>query len=58
MALGVGETMRGMLTGVEPWDPLTFVATVLVLPAVTTTACYVPARRAASANPLEALCGE
>jgi hypothetical protein len=58
IALGVGRTMREMLTGVSPRDPLTFVATIVLLSIVTLLACYVPARRAARANPLDALRGD
>jgi putative ABC transport system permease protein len=58
IALGVSRTMRGMLTGVGPNDPLTFVATAIALAVVTLVACYIPARRAALTNPLDALRGE
>ena len=58
IALGVTRTMRGMLTGVEPADPLTFIGAALLLTAVTLLACYIPARRATGANPLDALRGE
>jgi predicted permease len=58
MALGVSLTMQGMLTGVAPGDPLTFAATAVLLSAVALLACYIPARRAAKTNPLEALRGE
>ncbi|MEO7275343.1 MAG: FtsX-like permease family protein, partial [Vicinamibacterales bacterium] len=58
IALGVTRTMRGMLTGVGPGDPLTFVGAALLLTAVTLLACYLPARRATAADPLTALRGE
>jgi putative ABC transport system permease protein len=58
IALVVSRSMRGMLTDIGPNDPLTFAATPFVLAIVTLLACYIPARRAARANPLDALRGE
>jgi putative ABC transport system permease protein len=58
IALVVSRSMRGMLTGVGPNDPVTFAATPVVLAVVALLACYIPARRAARANPLDALRGE
>jgi len=40
---------------VPPTDPATFGAVALVLLAVATAACLVPARRAATINPMIAL---
>lgn len=53
-AAGVGA-LRSLLFGVEPLDPLTFVAVVGTVPIVALAACYVPARRASSIEPLDAL---
>ena len=47
--------MSALLYGVSPLDPLTFVAVILVLGAVTAAASYLPARRAARMDPLQAL---
>ncbi len=60
IAAGIALTrlMTTMLYGVSATDPLTFsgVATILMLVAV--AACYLPARRAARANPMDALRSE
>jgi hypothetical protein len=43
------------LQGVYIWDPLTYVATAFGIGVVILVACYVPARRAARIDPMEAL---
>jgi macrolide transport system ATP-binding/permease protein len=50
--------LRSMLFGVSPWDRGTMLAVVCVLAAATLLASYLPARRAASINPTEALRAE
>jgi ABC-type lipoprotein release transport system permease subunit len=40
---------------VKPLDPATFAVVALVIAAVAITACYVPARRATTTDPLAAL---
>jgi putative ABC transport system permease protein len=54
-ALGTGRLLRGMLYHVQPTDVRTFalVASVLLVSGI--VAAYVPARRAASVDPLSAL---
>jgi len=49
------HALRHMLHGVTPLDPLTFVAATLIAAALSTLACYAPARRAASISPSELL---
>jgi predicted permease len=54
-ALLVTSLISTLLFGVEPTDLATYVGVVVVLAAVALLACYVPARRAASVDPLIAL---
>ena len=54
-ALMLTRVMRRLLFGVEPTDPLTFVCVSVLLLGVTLLACWLPARRAAKVDPMEAL---
>jgi putative ABC transport system permease protein len=54
-ALALTRLLRTMLFGIEPSDPLTFVAVSLILLAVALLACVIPAHRAAKVDPLVAL---
>ena len=61
VAIGIGgailltRTLRSFLFGLSPTDPLTFAGVALALILVALLACYVPARRAAQVDPIEAL---
>jgi putative ABC transport system permease protein len=54
-ALIVSHLMTGLLYGVSPSDPLTFVGLTIVLTAVALAASYIPARRAMRVDPIIAL---
>ncbi len=54
-ALAFARVLSGLLYGVRPTDPLTFLAVALGLSAVAAAACFLPARRATSADPMHAL---
>jgi predicted permease len=57
-ALALSRTLRSFLFEVSPQDPLTLCAVPLLMAAVTLTAAWVPARRAAAVDPMVALRGE
>jgi putative ABC transport system permease protein len=54
-ALALTQLMKTMLFGVAATDALTMAAVSLTLIAVTLLACYIPARRAMSVDPVIAL---
>jgi ABC-type antimicrobial peptide transport system permease subunit len=57
-AWAVSRLLQSQLFGLTGTDPLTYVASALLLLLAALLACYVPARRAASINPTEALRSE
>ena len=54
-AIGLTHLVKSMLYGVTPNDPTTLAAGVALLLAVALVATWIPARRAASVQPMEAL---
>jgi predicted permease len=57
-AIGLGRLLEGLLYGVKSTDPLTSAAVVAVALVTAALACYLPARRAASVDPMFALRSE
>ena len=57
-ALALTRSLKSLLFGIKPNDPLTFALAFLVLTAVAVAACYLPARRAMSMNPVSVLRSE
>ena len=55
LAAALTPLLSGMLFGVRPSDPLTYVFIALVLGAVGVAACYFPAQRATKVDPMIAL---
>ena len=64
VAIGIGtaaavtQLMKSLLFNVSPLDPVTYITVPLVLAAAAAFASYLPARRAAAVNPVEALRAE
>lgn len=56
-ALVLTRVLRGLLFGVGPTDPVTYVMAVPLFLVIALAACWVPARRAAGLPPIEALRG-
>ncbi len=54
-ALFLGRSLSTLLYGVEPGDPWTLAAVIVVLFATAGFACWLPARRAANVDPMAAL---
>ncbi len=57
-AFGVTRYLKSILFDVQPSDPITFAAAGTLLLGVALLACYLPARRAATVDPLNALRAE
>jgi predicted permease len=55
VALGLMRVLVSLLFDVRAYDPLTYTAVTLLLTAVALLACYIPARRAMSVDPMVAL---
>ena len=54
-AVGAATLMRKMLYGTQTWDVPTLVGVAVVLTVAALVASFIPARRAASVDPVEAL---
>jgi hypothetical protein len=52
------QVMRSLLFGISPLDPITYVTVPVVLVGAALTASYLPARRAANIDPIQALRSE
>jgi predicted permease len=57
-AVAMATSMRALLFNTAPWDAGTLVAVAVLLGGSALVASYIPARRAASVNPIEALRSE
>ena len=57
-AVAGGRVIASLLYDVSPRDPVVFAATSITLLAIALAACWIPARRAASVDPLIALRGD
>lgn len=55
LAIGLTSLVRSGLHGINPMDPMSIIATVVVLALTSLLAGYVPARRAVKIDPMEAL---
>lgn len=57
-AVGVTHTMTSLLFGISPLDPPTYIAVIGLLLSAAAMAAYLPARRAAAVDPVQALRAE
>ncbi len=55
VALALVRGMRSVFYGIEPHDPITIIGTVVIMVTVAAMAAWIPARRAAKVDPMEAL---
>jgi predicted permease len=54
-AIVLTKSLTVVLRNISPTDPVVYIAITVFLAAVTLLACYIPARRAAKTDPMEAL---
>ena len=57
-AAAVMHLMKSLLFGISPLDPFTYITVPLILAISAALASYLPARRAAAVDPVEALRAE
>jgi len=55
VALALVRVARSFFYGIEPHDPITIIGTVVIMVTVTAMAAWIPARRAAKIDPMDAL---
>jgi len=55
LSLGVGFGLESLLIGITPMDPITYAGVIGALTVVAAAACLLPARRAASVDPVTTL---
>lgn len=58
VALALTQSMRSLLFGITPLDPVSYILVPCLLAAAAVLASYLPARRAASVDPIETLRSE
>jgi putative ABC transport system permease protein len=56
--MGLSWLMASLLYGISALDPITYLAAPVLLAAATVLASYLPARRAAAVDPVDALRAE
>jgi putative ABC transport system permease protein len=54
-ALALARVMSSFVFGISVYDPVTLATVMLVLTGVAAVACFIPARRATSIDPMAAL---
>lgn len=54
-ALGLSRLMAGLLFGITPSDPITYLVVAMLLALTAYLSCYLPARRALRIDPVVAL---
>jgi putative ABC transport system permease protein len=58
VAIGAGKLMTNQLFGIKPWDPIMLALAALMLSMAALLASAIPARRAATVEPMVALRNE